>query len=197
MINSLIAKIKGFLLAPVKTFQQTKDEEPKAVFTYFAVLLFVYSLLSAILTTIGTEGMQNGILPVLRGVFLLFFALFIGFFIASVIFAAWLHLVVYLFGGRNGIMQTMKALFYGNTPTFLFGWIPVIGIFFSIWALILSILGLRELQEISLEKSTTACVIAVVIPIIALVFLGLFLFINLIVSSGMDPAVLSPYFKKI
>lgn len=176
MIDATIAKVKGFLLNPVETFQQTKGDDPKTVFIYFAVLLFIFSLLSAIVTATGMDSMFGSAFPITGdpisgGIFLLFISSFIGVFISTLILAVWLHLWVYIFGGRNGIMQTLKALLYGSTPGLLFGWIPFIGILFSIWSLVLGILGIRELQDLSTARAVVITLIAVVIPIVVLVLL--------------------------
>jgi len=48
-------------------------------------------------------------------------------FIFIFIGAAWLHLFVYLLGGRKGYLQTLKSVTFGSTPAMLFGWIPFIG----------------------------------------------------------------------
>lgn len=190
MIDTTIAKVKGFLLNPVETFQQTKGDEPKTVFIYFTVLLFIFSLLSAIVTMTGMESMFAGALPISGGIFVIFFASFIGLFISTLIFALWLHLWVYIFGGRNGIMQTMKAIFYGNTPQLILGWIPFIGILFSLWALVLSVLGIRELQDLSTARAVAVFVIAIVVPSIVLSLL-MFAFLY-IISMNMTEVFLVP-----
>ncbi|WFN33475.1 YIP1 family protein [Methanogenium sp. S4BF] len=187
MIDTIMANVKGFLFNPVDTFQQTKGDEPKAVFTYFVVLLVIYSVLSAIIAAIGMDSMLAGALPGAGGIFGIFLASLIGTFILTLIFAAWLHLWVYLFGGRNGIMQTVKAVVYGSTPELLFGWIPFIGFLFSIWSLGLGILGIRELQELSTAKAVMVFVIAVVIPLIVLVLLAAFFFISVMTVTGTVP----------
>ena len=187
MIDSTIAKVKGFILKPVETFQQTKDDEPNVVITYFAVLALIFSLLSAIVTAVGLNSMFADALPIAGGFFFVFIGTFIGLFIATLIFIAWLHLWVYIFGGRNGIMQTMKAVVYGYTPHLLFAWIPFIGIIFSIWALVLNVLGVRELQELSTGKTVLIFVIAILIPMIVIVFLLGFLLAALVAVTGMDP----------
>jgi hypothetical protein len=101
--------------------------------------------------------------------------------IGSVVFlfigSAWLHLWVYVFGGRNGYRETLKALAFGDTPALLLGWIPMIGILAGIWALVLSFLGVRELHGISTGRALGAVLVAVIIPLLILVLLAAFLFI--------------------
>lgn len=190
MIDSIVTKVKGFFLKPVETFQLSRNDGARVVFTYFATLLLFNAILSILIDAVGFGSMQmfSGIMggftyPV-RGFFIslaggfiltlilaawiLFMALAVGFTL-TLIFAAWLHLWVYLFGGRKGIMQTFKAIMYGNTHLLLFGWIPFIGIIFALWSLVLGILGIRELQELSTGKAILAVAIAIVIPLIIII----------------------------
>ncbi len=188
MIDTTIAKVKGFLFNPVETFQQTKGDEQQEIFTYFVVLLLINSVLSAIIAAIGMDSMLAGALPGAESIFGIFLASLIGSFIFTLIFAAWLHLWVYILGGRNGIMQTIKAVVYGSTPELLLGWIPFIGFIFSIWSLVLGILGIRELQELSTAKAVIVFVIAVVIPLIVLVLLAAFFFVTFTATGTMSEA---------
>jgi hypothetical protein len=186
MIETIVPKVKGFLLNPVETFQQSKNDEPGVVFTYFGLLLLLHAVLAAIMTFIGIEamprfaGMPGGIaFPVM-----VFFMALVGGFICTLIFAAWLHLWVYLLGGRRGIMQTINALIYGHTPRLLLGWIPFIGFIFVLWSLFLAILGIRELQELSTTKAILAVAIAVMIPLILLMILAAWFMISYMTVTG-------------
>jgi hypothetical protein len=178
MITTIVDKVKGFLLNPVETFQQSKDDSMGTVVTYFAALLLLNAVLSAIVAVFRIERM-----PMFAGmpwaaeapVFVFFFVLVCGF-IAPFIFGAWLHLWVYIFGGRKGIFQTIKAVMYGNTPRLLFGWIPFVGFIFMLWSLVLGILGVRELQELSPLKAILAVAVAVMIPLILLILLAAYFF---------------------
>ena len=174
MIDPIVTRVKGFLLKPVETFQQSRNDEPGVVFSYFAALLLIHAILSAIIAVIGIEtlpryaGIPEGIaVPVI-----VFFMALAGGFIVTLIFAAWLHLWVYILGGRKGIMQTFKAIIYGHTPRLLLGWIPFIGFVFMLWSLVLGILGIRELQEMSTGKAILAVAIAVMIPLVIILLVA-------------------------
>jgi len=187
MIDTIVDKVKGFLLSPVATFQQSKNDEPGIVFTYFAALLLIHAILSAIIVAIGIEkmpvypGMPSGIaIPVI--VFLMALA---GGFIVTLIFAAWLHLWVYILGGRKGIMQTFKAIIYGHTPRLLLGWIPFIGFIFMLWSLVLGILGIRELQEISTGEAILAVAIAIIIPLILIILIGAYFITSYMTTTAL------------
>jgi len=171
MIDTLVTKIKGFLIDPVETFRQSKNDEPGTVFTCLGALLLVNAVFSAVIAAAGfgsTElykAIPEGVsLPVM-----VFFTVLIGGFIATLILAAWLHLWVYILGGRRGILQTVNAVIYGSTPRLLLGWIPFIGFIFSLWSLVLGVLGIRELQELSTGKAVLAVAIAIIIPLIIII----------------------------
>jgi len=188
MITTVIERAKGFLLTPVEMFQKSRADEAGTVFSYFVALLLINAILSAIVAAVVV-----GAVPMFAGLNLgapfpviVFFAILIGGFICTIVFAAWVHLWVYLFGGRKGIMQTINAIIYGQTPRLLFGWIPFIGFIFVLWSLIINILGIRELQEISSMKATLAVAIAVIIPL-ALMLIALAYF--LVSSVSVVPSV--------
>ncbi|HII99281.1 MAG TPA: YIP1 family protein [Methanoregula sp.] len=179
MITSIFGKAKGFLLTPVETFRQSKDDELSAVFSYFIALLLFNAILSAAFAAIMIEtlpalAMMTWGMSVPVAIFLM---MLVGGFIATLVFGVWLHLWVYLFGGRRGIMQTINAVIYGSTPRLLFGWIPFIGFIFTLWSLALGILGVRELQEIDSLKATLAVALAVMIPVILLIVLAAYFMI--------------------
>ena len=174
MIDPIVTRVKGFLLKPVETFQQFKNDEPGVVFSYFAALLLLHAILSAIIALIGIETMPRyaGIPEGIAVPVIVFFMALAGGFIVTLIFAAWLHLWVYILGGRKGIMQTFKAIIYGHTPRLLLGWIPFIGFVFMLWSLVLGILGISELQEMSTGKAILAVAIAVMIPLVIILLVA-------------------------
>jgi len=185
MIDALVAKAKGFLLNPEETFRNSKADEPSAVFTYYGILLLFNAILSAIVAMFvvqlvpGLDTIQTGLpIPVI-----VFLAMFVGMFILTLISAAWIHLWVYIFGGRKGIMQTVKAILYGNTPQQLLGWIPFFSFIFALWSLVLVVLGIRELQEMSTGKTAAAVVIAIIIPLTIIVLFAAYLLISVMSAN--------------
>ncbi len=165
-------RVKGFLLSPVETFQKVKDEDLGPLMKYFVILTLIFSILMAVImigltsTTFAmlptklpvkfpfTAGAVGGLTAVVTFITLLI-SLLIGLFIGAAI----VHIFVYLLGGRKGYTQTVKAIGYGMTPSLLLGWIPFIGIIVSIWALIVEIIGIRELQEMSTGKAALAVIL--------------------------------------
>ena len=174
---------------PADAFRQAKDDGPNAVLPYFALLLLLYAVISAVLLSvfmIGTRPVPGLVSGGISGA-IVFFSILIGGFVGALIFGAWLHLWVYIFGGRLGIWQTIKTVMYGSTPSLLFGWIPFIGFVFTLWSLVLGILGISEWQEISSLKATLAVALAVMIPLILIIILAAFFMIASVTTTGPDP----------
>jgi len=180
----IIEKIKGFLFSPSETFDASKEDTLGDAFKYYIILLLISALFSAVIAVVvfslfaGFFGrMLPGFMPALlalawAGAAVAFIAVFIYMLIAGAIVVLidglWLHIWVYLMGGRKGLTQTFKALMYGATPSLLLGWIPVIGFLAAIWALIVEIIGIRQLHEISTGRAVAAVILAIIIPLIVL-----------------------------
>jgi hypothetical protein len=175
MINSLIIKVKGFLMNPGETFRQTRDDDPYVLLTYFCALLMLNVILSALIETIfgiGNMQLRTGLLSGAAIPVMIITMVMVCSLILTLFLAAWIHLWVYIFGGRKGIMQTFKAILYGDTPFLLLGWIPLIGNLFALWSLVLGILGICELQELSIGKAilaVAAAIITILIPLALLI----------------------------
>ncbi len=178
MVLSIGKRIRGFLFSPSKTFDNSKEDTIGDAFKYFVIILAIYAVLSAIIAAVafsliaGMLGMLGApMMPfgaamgplLVVGIFIL---VLIGGVIGVFIGGLWTHIWVYLVGGRNGVEQTIKAVMYGVTPSYLLGWIPIVGFIAVIWALIVGIIGVRQLHELSTGKAVLAVIIAIAIPLI-------------------------------
>ena len=192
-----VEKAKGFLLKPTETFSKVKEETLGEVLKYFVIWIVIYGILLTIVMTVagGTMGSIYGNIPGFSGVtgasmgltctLGLFFVILIGGIIGLFIGAGIVHLGVLLVGGKNGYSQTVKAVGYGYTPQFILGWIPFINIIAGIWALVIEIIGVRELQEVS----TGRAIIAVLLPVMIIVGITVAIAATIYVYvSGMLPA---------
>lgn len=181
--------MKGFLLSPVETFQQVKGTDLGDALKYYLILLVINAILTAIIGLAVASAIWmtfSGIfeqigfpLPAVAGAGIIVFALLmiiIGFIFVFII-AAWLHLFVYLLGGRKGYLQTLKSVTFGSTPAMLLGWIPFFGLLAGIWTLALEILGIRELQEMTTGKAILAIILAVVIVAVIVIAIAAMFFI--------------------
>lgn len=164
------AKIRGFLLEPVRAFREVKDDSFGESLAYLAVLTLIFAVLSALLTMLDVGGM-GGAFGLAAGAFAavaVFFFMFVVVTIVTIIGTVWLHIWVFLVGGRGGIEATWKAAVYSLTPALLFGWIPLIGLIANLWSVVLEVIGIRELHGIS----TIRAVLAVVLPNLLLIILA-------------------------
>lgn len=178
MVLSIVERIKGFLFSPSDTFDNSREDTLGDALKYFVVLLAIYAVLLAIISavafsvivgmmgplgaTMAPFGAGTGALAAIGA----FIGAIIGGIIGIFIGGLWLHLWVYVVGGRNGFTQTIKAVTYGMTPSLLLGWIPGVNIIAGIWALIVEIIGIRQLHELSTGKAVLAIIIAIAIPAI-------------------------------
>ena len=183
MVLSIGERIKGFLFSPSATFDNSKEDTLGDAFKYFIVILAIYAVIVTIIVAVALSAILNflatslppGTLPpeaIMFGagggaVFAVtsFIQAFIGGIIGVFIVGLWTHIWVYLVGGRKGIEQTIKTLMYAMTPQYLFVWIPVVNL---IWALIVGIIGIRQLHELSTGKAVLAVITAIVVPAIIL-----------------------------
>jgi hypothetical protein len=198
IIMDFIELVKGFLLSPVETFQKVRKADLGDTLKYFLILVVINTVLSVIISLVALSSLwaayssifeSLGIaIPAAAGFGIIVFAILMIFvtLLALFIGAAWLHLWVYILGGRKGYMETLKALAYGDTPYLLIGWIPLIGFIGAIWSFVLYILGIRELQEMSTGRAAGAVILAVVVFFLIVILLAAALFFA-VVSSGVMP----------
>ena len=197
-------KLRGFLTNPTATFGQIKEDTLGSALIYALIGLVIMGAATGLILAslgylyvgisdwffsdfpeyVGPVVSSPGLaIPIAIGLSILSGMLFI--FIGG----AWMHLWVYLLGGRksHGYVQTVKALAYGATPVYLVGWVPFVGGFVGgIWAIVVIIVGLRELHGMTTGKAVAACllphvivlaiILALVLPVIFdfLAIFGLF-----------------------
>jgi len=186
-------KVKGFLGAPSNTFNDVKAEALGNALKYFAIWVVIYAILRTIVFyTVERRVFQIlwDLLEVSDAAVYRFdpvtFALLavLGAFGNLFISGSWAHLFVRAFGGRKGYGNTMKAFAYGNTPLLLFGWIPFVGMLFPLWALVLNIIGIRQLHEISTGRAIGAVLLGIVALVFIAVLIGLFVVLLVVVLAA-------------
>jgi len=185
-------KVKGFLGAPSNTFSNVEPEALGSAVKYFTIWLVIYTILRTVVfytlerrvfqTLWDLLGLSDAA-PYLYHFDPVIFALLavVGAFVSLFISGSWAHLFVRAFGGRKGYGNTIKAFAYGNTPLFLFGWIPFVGTLFSIWALVLDIIGIRQLHEISTGRAIGAVLLGIVTLIIIIFLVVLFVVLFVVI----------------
>jgi len=186
-----LCRIPLVLMKPREAFQQARNEPlATAAFTViplallFAVLVTamgvllspaaVFGPMAPLLT--GSGFMQPGITPaaLLAGVLILAVLCLI----AISLKAAWLHLWVYVLGGRQGVEQTAKAVLSAAIPIFLLGGIPLLGLLVgALWAIVILVTGIEVLHGISSGRALASVFLAWFIGFVLLVVLPLLYFL--------------------
>ena len=174
MTLSLTDKIVGFIVRPVETFREARDETVTDAGIYYLVLLVINAVLTAIVAYLGIGVARSS--PPGIGTFI---AGLIGAFIIGILLLAlvsiFLHIGTRIMDGRGDFADSFKSVVYAQTPSMLLSWIPFIGFIVWIWSVVLLVLGVRELHEMDTMKAVIAVVIAVVIVVVIAAILGLIL----------------------
>ena len=184
------SKIWGLLRKPATTFAALTEDTLSGAVKYALICLAIFGALTGIVLVLWGTGQlfeSESDSVWLAGEPLLLIPIIIGLSIVGgmlLIFigGAWTHLWVYLLGRRQGCSyrQTLKALIYGATPIYLVGWVPflaeraggLLGVLVSIWALVLTIIGLRELHGITTGRAVGVSILAIVIPTFVILLLA-------------------------
>jgi hypothetical protein len=185
-----LEKAKGFMLSPSETFRAAKGDTLGDGLKYAVIWYAILGLLLGIVIAVVFAALlaMFAAVPVIGPYIsalapwgfllipLLLVMMVIGGVIGLIIGGAWLHLWVYVCGGRKGYTQTVKAVAYGGTPFYVLGWLPFLNFIGAIWAFVVEIIGIRELHEISTGRAVAAALLAIIIPMI--IYMGiLFYFI--------------------
>lgn len=191
---SFFDKLKGFLLDPVETFNETKDGTIGDAVMYILPIIVIYAVLYGLIAFSAFSTMMGPLNPfgaLGGGAFsaMMVVGTIIGMIIGIFIGGAIMHIFVYIVGGRNGIGQTIKAVLYGSTPNLLLGWIPIINIFTALWTLVLNVIGIREYHDIS----TGRAILAVLLPVIIIAIIFVIAIVGTLMAGMSGFSGSSPY----
>jgi len=175
MALSFLDKIVGFLAKPAETFRAVRGESLKDAATYYLLLLIFTSVLAGAMIYLGftratgsflgiTLGPSGGIMSFVWAV--VFF--YIWGLLTLVVWAIVLQIGAKALGGKGTFDDAFKAAAYAQTPFLLLGWIPVVGwLLTQIWAIALTVIGVRELYGVETGKAAAVAVVAFVIYLLA------------------------------
>jgi hypothetical protein len=175
----MIEKIQQIVSSPTKFFSKLPQEPIKTIYGFYIILLTLNTLLSLIVAIAFTKLIRIALsffteVPITDTTIdlsvrsaLLFVLLSILIFLSVGI----THIYLKLFGAKTTYTKTFQLQVYALTPYYILSWIPVIGIFSYIWALILLIIGSQKTHNLSLTKAIIAFL---VIPaIIGIIVIGI------------------------
>jgi len=182
---SLREKAIGFMISPEKTFNRVIEEDFVESVKYFLVLDLIFSLLLTMITVAFLSWVPSiGFLG-----FVIFFVFFTGAILGQLIFGIWTHIWIYILGGRQGIDETLKAVFYGYTPTLLIGW-TIIGLFIGgMWSMLSQITGIATLQKISTGKALLGYIVSM--GMIFMIVYGIFFIFMSVIIMTAGPAMMN------
>lgn len=175
-------RIGSILFRPRETFQEVENEGVGEALKQVVVLALIPATIMALASIIivnlavmyigSTAGIGSMMGNVAGNTFIAAAIMFVMVYLATIfvliVYALIFHIIVYIFGGKQGIEQTIKTVLYAATPTLLFGWIPLINFATTIWSIILIYIGLKELQKMSSGRALIAILIPVIIGIVIL-----------------------------
>ncbi|NIQ17684.1 MAG: hypothetical protein GTN43_02640 [Candidatus Aenigmarchaeota archaeon] len=194
-----IYKAIDFLKAPEKSFNSVKGEKLGEAFKFMLVVAIVFAVLNGIVAGLMASffpmglGMMGGatLLPVMIVGSIV--GGYIGLIIFLTIWGLWLHLWAYIFGARKGLEQTLKTVYYGFSPHYLLGWIPVVSILITLWSLVLQGMGIKNLHGITGGRAALALIVAILIPLIIGVALFLTFLAAIFAGAGFGDLGLGNY----
>ena len=139
-----------------------------ALFTILSIgVSYLISLLSVTLSHASPTESMN-LIPLATNVL----ALYLLGFLACVLNGFWLHLWIFLFGGRSGLRETFRLVFYGSTPALLLGWIPMVGSFIGgIITLAMYYHGIIIFHDLSGRRAIAAVLVYFFVSAVAFLFL--------------------------
>ena len=172
-----IQKITTILFKSSNFFSQIeKEHDIKQSFIYYLTLELFYTVLVTM------------VLFYFPRAYTIFFPLFpdigggglvktmaIGFIFAiptSFAVAGVLYIWLRLFKGKRPYYDAYKLYAYSKTPSFIFGWIPLVNFVVWIYSLVLLIIGTQKMYKFTSLKSTLMYIIPLIVILIVLVIFG-------------------------
>jgi hypothetical protein len=170
MLNDIINKAKSAITSPSTFFQSVRKEQGMGeAIKFYVVMGSIYLILSTIAASVILTGVADIVSIIVGSVFAII--VIVPLLIISFITVGISHIFVSLLGGKNGFSQTYKAAAYGNSSTFVLGWIPVIGGLAALYSLYLFIKGISVLQNMSMGRAAAAVLIPLFVVIVLVVFI--------------------------
>jgi len=185
LLKTLFAKVKGFIMSPSKAFKAEATTNLGESFKYALFGLAFLGVLTGLIYMAIPSAAMPFVGPILIVAMLAMIVIF-GF-IGILLGGLWLHLWAYIFGARKGLTQTLKIVIYARTPTYYLGWIPFFSIIAGIWEIVLSVIGLQQLQKLSTGRAIGAVLIAIIIPLVVIGFIALAFFASAATTAGAIP----------
>ena len=175
MALSFTDKLIGFLAKPAETFRAVRGESLRDAAVFYLLLLIFTSVLAGVMIYLGFSRVTGSFLGITLGpsAGIMSFVWAVVFFyiwgvLTLVFWAIVLQIGAKALGGKGTFDDAFKAAVYAQTPFLLLGWIPVVGAFLTqLWAVWLTIVGVRELYGVETGKAAAVAVVAFVVYLLA------------------------------
>ena len=201
MTDCPFCRIPRFLLKPREAFLEARNEPLSTAALTVIPLVILFAVLfmatgaivspSLFLGPAAPLAPGSGILPsgaTVAGLLVGILVILIVCLLAIVLKGAWLHLFVYALGGRQGLEQTVKAVFYAAIPILLLGWIPLVGLIAgALWAIVILVYGIEVLHGMGSGRALAAVFLAWMAGFMLFVVLPLLFFLPVRVVTGPLP----------
>lgn len=181
-LNAFFQTATKCLLTPTAFFSRLPRQGGFLNPVLFGVMSIVVSFVLAYIwySLLGRGG--AGLIGLVIGLIFVVLGAFIIIPIALLVWSGILHLCLLMVGGANaGYQGTFRVVSYSSV-TSLFNAIPVVGTVASLWGIVLTVIGLREIHNTSTGKS----VAALLIPLGVVIILGLGVGLKALRSEGIS-----------
>jgi len=174
---TILQKCKQVLVYPSALFEAVKDEEGVGpAFKYLAVFSLVIAIGSMSFLFFAPLSEYLGVVDIMITPIIYVSNLLGGFLLAG-----WAHIFAKLFRGKGNYSSTYKAIVYANTPSLLFGWIPLAGVIIILYSIYLTLVGLSKLHKVSMARAVGIFIISVAVIIVP----AIFIIVQVIGATGM------------
>jgi hypothetical protein len=203
-------KIIGVLFNPKSFFETIRQEKSyKPVIVYLVVISTVVIILQLIFLTVmgtifdtsahtggvgvgypmgGVPDMGDQLLMIGLCVMAMIPISLVFMLVVSFISAAIYHVVSMIFQSKEPFLETYKATVYGQTPGILFSvfanipYLSCLSMIFSIWSIVLMVIGLKTLQRLSTGRAVATILIPTVLALVC-IFATIFLLFASIIGE--------------
>ena len=156
------------LLDPEEFFKKVEKEKTSETWTYLAYWALLPALVAAIAVGFfsvalgGYIAMPMWLADLVLGNMTLFgislgigtgVAIYVGLFIGLFVTAIAAHAVVTVVKGKGKFDDTLKAVIYGASPFYSFGWLPIFGPLFGLYAVIVQVQAFKALHKTTFVKA--------------------------------------------
>ncbi|MFC2175287.1 Yip1 family protein [archaeon] len=161
-------KMEKLLMDPEKFFEKVVKEDVKEAWKYLAY----WALLPAVVATIalgflsvplgGYVAMPTWLGDMLLGNTTLIgvalgiatgITIYVGIFIGVFVTAIVAHAVANVMKGRGKFEDSLKAIIYGTSPFYAFGWLPIFGPLFGLYSVIVQVPAFKALHRTKFVKA--------------------------------------------